>query len=470
MHNIWHIAYEVSRYTGYSFFRYDNSRDAIWLKDSKKRALMCLSSVYIAEEELDEEMYYLENMNHLFSKDMDISLIESYHMAEEKHVKKYRQDGTKIIQKGITDAKSIVNNPFFRMDLQYKKPKDAGYYQRRLMSRHPFEKFMIKFTPMTYLLVCINLLVFLFNLAAIHLWDSYNLTYMMALSHYNVIAGDFYRLLSSSFLHITVDHFLFNIFALYILGKFVESIFGGWRLLIAYVITGVTSSLFSLMFVTEGISLGASGAVYGLLAIIVVHLLVNGRLSTRLLIQIAAVFIVVSLFSQLISNVNHYAHVGGLLFGALLGVLYHPKKFSSKWHIIALALLIGLSVLSFMVMHQKESSHPLTTQAMEYIDEGEYDAALDILNQSIRTNNETAATYHALGLIAEYHGNMEQARHFHNISWELDPDAEQVARHRLMQLRKERNYEEMARILGNFNTETIDDPQLKQIAEEFDNG
>ena len=470
MHNIWHIAYEVSRYTNYSFFRYDNERNAIWLKDAKRQALMCLSGHHIPEGELDAERYYLENMNHLFSQNMDISLIESFHISEQPHVKKHRENGTRIIQKGVVDARSIVNNPFFKMDLQYKKPKDAAYYQRRLMSRHPFEKFMIKFTPMTYLLVCINLIVFLFNLAAIHLWDSYNLTYTLALSHYNVIAGDFYRLLSSSFLHITVDHFLFNIFALYILGKFVESIFGGWRLLIAYIITGITSSLFSLMFIAEGISLGASGAVYGLLAVIVVHLLINGRLGAKLLLQIAAVFIVVSLFSQLISNVNHYAHLGGLLFGALIGVLYHPKKFRAKWHIIALALLVGLSILSYIVMQQKESAHPFNAKAMEHIESGEYGTALDILNASIRTNNDTAGTYHVLGLIAEYHGDMEQAQHFHELSWEMDPGDEQVATHRLMQLRKERNYEEMERILSNFNPDSIKNPQLKSIAEEFDNG
>src|SRR5699024_11924577 len=68
-------------------------------------------------------------------------------------------------------------------------------------------------------------------------------------------------------------------------------IYGKFHLLIAYCLTGMLSSLFSLMFVIVGISLGASGAVYGLLGIIIVHLLVHGRINLKLIIQIALIFV-----------------------------------------------------------------------------------------------------------------------------------------------------------------------------------
>lgn len=468
MFSLWHIAYEVSRYTDYAFYQYDQGRDVIWMRNSKKHALMCLNGRDLEGEGQDDELQYLSDMHYRLSQKMDISLIESFYFTGTPHTIKQKVDGGKIVLKGIRSAEALVKNPFYRIDLSHKKPKAPGYYQKRLMSSHPFEKFMHQFSPMTYLLICINLIVFLFNLSAIQFADSYRFTQMLALNHYNVIEGDFYRLLSSSFLHSTVDHFMFNIFALYILGKFTESIFGSWRLLIAYVVTGITSSLFSIMFITEGISLGASGAIYGLLAILIVHLLVHGRISTKLLFQIVVIFIVVSVLTQFISNVNHYAHIGGLIFGALIGVLYHPRKFKWRWHAAALAAFILLIVLSWSIAQRHTSSQPLNTMAMEYIEAGEYEEALGILNEMIHTGNDTAKTYHALGLIAEYAGDMEQANQFHEQSYTMNPNDEWVMRHRLMQLRKERNYDEMNQVLSGIDVAEVEDPQLKAIVESYD--
>ncbi|MFC3418110.1 rhomboid family intramembrane serine protease [Salinicoccus hispanicus] len=468
MFNLWHVAYEVSRYTDYAFYQYDQGRDVIWMRNSKKNALMCLHGRNLPEEGQEDEMQYLADVHYRLSQNMDVALIESFHFTETPYTSKHKVNGGKIVLKGIRGAEALVGNPFYRIDLAHKKPKEPAYYQKRLMSRHPFEKFMHQFSPMTYLLICINLIVFLFNLSAIHFTDSYRFTQMLALNHYNVIEGNLYRLLSSSFLHSTVDHFLFNIFALYILGKFTESIFGSWRLLIAYIATGITSSLFSIMFITEGISLGASGAIYGLLAILIVHLLIHGRISAKLLFQIAVVFIVVSVFTQFISNVNHYAHIGGLVFGALLGVLYHPGKLKLRWLAAALVSFILLIILSWFMAYQHHSSQPLDTLAMEHIEAGEYEEALGVLNESIRTNSETAKTYHALGLIAEYAGDMDQARQFHEQSYAMNPNDEWAMRHRLLQLRKERRYDEMDQILSGVNIEKIEDPQLKAMAEAYD--
>ncbi|GAB3071651.1 rhomboid family intramembrane serine protease [Salinicoccus sesuvii] len=467
MFSLWHIAYEISRYTDYAFYQYDQGRDIIWMRHSKKHALMCLNGRNIEENSQEDEIQYLSEMHDRLSQNMHVSLIESFHFTNSPYTIKQKVQGGKIVLRGIKSPETIVKNPFYRIDLSHKKSKSSSYYQKRLMSSHPFEKFMHQFSPMTYLLICINLIIFLVNLSAIQFADSYRFTQMLALNHANVVEGDLYRLLSSSFLHSTVDHFLFNIFALYILGKFTESIFGSWRLLIAYVTTGITSSLFSIMFITEGISLGASGAIYGLLAILILHLLVHGRISSKLLFQIVVVFVVVSVLTQFISNVNHYAHIGGLIFGALIGVVYHPRKFGWRWQATAIAAFILLIALSWFMAQRHASSQPQNIIAMEYIEAGEYEEALTMLNEIIRTNNDTAKTYHSLGLLAEYAGDMEQADEFHEQSYKMNPNDEWVMRHRLMQLRKERNYNEMEQILSGVDIEKIEDPQLRAIAESY---
>ncbi|AKG74005.1 rhomboid family intramembrane serine protease [Salinicoccus halodurans] len=470
MRSKWHTAYELARYTGYSFFNYDRDNGTIWLKNPKENSIMCLNDFDLTEEEMDHTSDTLADRRRALSQHagFNINTIHCIHMTEGTVRRKVKADGLKIVHRGIADMKQVIRNPFFRLDMEYKNAKDDGYYQRRLMGQHPFEKYMIKFTPMTYLLISINLIIFLFNFIAVRFFDSYLLTNGMALSHFNVVSGDFYRLLTSSFLHVTVDHFLFNIFALYILGKFTESLYGKFHLFIAYCLTGILSSLFSLMFVIEGISLGASGAVYGLLGIIIVHLLVHGRINAKLLIQIASIFIVISIFSQLFANINHYAHIGGLLFGVLLGIIYNPRSFSSKWFFGAFALTIILAVTSYFVMQSKDSSQPFDDMAIEHIEVGEYEDALKIVNEALRSGNGTATTYYALGLLAGHAGEREQAEKYHEKSYQLDPSNEYAAKYRLIQLRKQRDYEEMEVVFDHLNTKNIEDEGLKLLTEEYD--
>ncbi|WP_411844314.1 rhomboid family intramembrane serine protease [Salinicoccus sp. HZC-1] len=471
MRSKWHTAYELVRYTGYSFFNYDRNNGTIWLKNPKESSIMCLNDFYLTEEEMNHTSDSLFDSRDMISKHagFNVNTIHCIHMAESIVRKKRKENGLKIVHRGIADMKQIIRNPFFKMDMEYKKARDDGYYQRRLMGPHPFEKYMIKFTPMTYLLISINLVIFLFNFVAVRFFDSYILTNGLALSHFNVVAGDYYRLLTSSFLHVTIDHFLFNIFALYILGKFTESLYGKFHLLIAYCLTGILSSLFSMMFVIEGISLGASGAVYGLLGIIIVHLLIHGRINAKLLIQIAVIFIVVSVFSQLFANINHFAHIGGLLSGVLLGIIYNPRRFNSKWFFGAFAALIVLSVISYFVMISKDSSQPFDDMALEHIEKGEYEEALNIVNEALRSGNDTATTYHALGILSAHAGDYEQAEKYHDKSYQINPENEQAAKYQLIQLRKQREYDEMGEVLSHLDTQNIKDEGLKLLVKEHSN-
>lgn len=472
MRSKWHASYEMVRYTPYSFFNFDRNSGTIWLKNQKDRSIMCINDFTLTENEMERMTGELFDNRYQINAQagFEVASIQLIYMTGEKVEVQSKENGMKVLHRGIEDLKNVIRNPFFRLDMEYKNPKDDAYYQRRLMGPHPFEKYMIKFTPVTYLLICINLIVFLFNYIAINFYDSYILTNGLALSHFDVMAGDVYRLLTSSFLHMTIDHFIFNIFALYILGKFMESLYGKLLLLTAYLAAGILSSMFSMMFMTEGVSLGASGAVYGLLGIIIVHLLINRRINLKLVLQIAVIFIVISVLSGLFANINHYAHIGGLIFGALLGVLYNPRKFGTKWILGAGVTFVILTGISYFIMSSQESRQPFDEMALEHIDDGEYEEALSVLNEALRSENDTSMTYYGLGLLSEISGNQEQADKFHSRSYDMDPENELVAKQRLIELRKERNYEAMGGILDNFDTSNIEDEGLKLLAEEYYNG
>ena len=79
-----------------------------------------------------------------------------------------------------------------------------------------------------------------------------------------VVAGEIFRLITSTFLHASLLHLLFNMYALYIIGNQLESYIGKIKFLIVYLVSAISGSLMSCVF-TTGISVGASGAIFGLL-------------------------------------------------------------------------------------------------------------------------------------------------------------------------------------------------------------
>ena len=169
---------------------------------------------------------------------------------------------------------------------------------------------------------------------------------------YIVKRQEYYRLITGAFLHADILHLIFNCYALYIIGSQVESFMGRFKYLIIYFISAITGSLFSILL-TNGVSIGASGAIFGLMG----SLLYFGYhyrvyLGTVLKSQIIPLIIVNLLIGFMSTGIDNYAHIGGLIGGALtavaVGVKYKSTKFEMINGWIVLLLLIGF--LSFMTL------------------------------------------------------------------------------------------------------------------------
>src|SRR5690625_540738 len=161
MKNKWQAAYEVAKYTNYDFLHYDSETEIIWLKDRKKKMLLCLLDLELSDSEIES---LTENMFNSQTKLSNIAgfpvkTINLYHLTSEKFTRKFKSKTLKVNHRTVNNLEKIISNPFYKIDLKYKKPKDDDFYKRRLMSRNPLEKYMIKFTPMTLLLVTLNSIV-----------------------------------------------------------------------------------------------------------------------------------------------------------------------------------------------------------------------------------------------------------------------------------------------------------------------
>jgi rhomboid protease GluP len=146
-----------------------------------------------------------------------------------------------------------------------------------------------------------------------------------------IAQGEYYRLLSSMFLHIGLVHLLFNSYALFILGQDVERLYGSGRFLLIYFLGGLGGSLASFVLSADprGVSAGASGAIFALIGASIAYFYLHrqtfgarGQAQLRSLLMLAGINLV---FGFTIPGINNLAHMGGLLFGLALGWILAPK-------------------------------------------------------------------------------------------------------------------------------------------------
>ncbi|OAY57871.1 RHOMBOID-like protein 1 isoform X1 [Manihot esculenta] len=138
-----------------------------------------------------------------------------------------------------------------------------------------------------------------------------------------------WRLVSCIWLHAGVFHILSNMLSLLFIGIRLEQEFGFIRIGLVYVISGFGGSLLSALFIQSGISVGASGALFGLLGGMLSELITNWTIYANKLAALSTLvlIIVINLAVGILPHVDNFAHIGGFLSGFLLGfvLLIRPQ-------------------------------------------------------------------------------------------------------------------------------------------------
>ncbi|XP_016460650.1 RHOMBOID-like protein 2 [Nicotiana tabacum] len=171
-----------------------------------------------------------------------------------------------------------------------------------------------------------------------------------------------WRLLTCIWLHAGVVHLLANMLSLVFIGIRLEQQFGFVRVGVIYLLSGMGGSVLSCLFIQRSISVGASGALFGLLGAMLSELLTNWTIYTN---KAAALFtliiiIAINLAVGLLPHVDNYAHIGGFMSGFLLGfvLLLRPQfgwierqhlpaeaRLKSKFKVYQYVLLLIASIL-----------------------------------------------------------------------------------------------------------------------------
>jgi len=139
--------------------------------------------------------------------------------------------------------------------------------------------------------------------------------------------GEWWRLVTAVFVHIGIIHIAFNMYVFWGLGLIAERLLGRWNFLATYLLTGIAGNVLSLLLKPNIVGAGASGAIFGIAGVLIA-VLQFGRLNVPnerlkpLKQEVLKLALYNLLIGAVVARINNIAHLGGLIYGLLLGLLF----------------------------------------------------------------------------------------------------------------------------------------------------
>ncbi len=200
----------------------------------------------------------------------------------------------------------------------------------------------------TVLLILINCALFV----AINVSQSDQLAELGAKKLPELLAGQWYRLITAGYLHVQMLHIFFNMMGLYNLGPIVEEVFGTRRMFAIYTVSTIIGFSASCFWAPNVASLGASAGIFGLLGALIAYGLVSKSFAARHLQQQCLLNAGIGfIMGGFMPNIDNAAHAGGMLAGLAVayvaGLPGHIDDAREKlWGIAAMVSLL-LTLLAF---------------------------------------------------------------------------------------------------------------------------
>lgn len=346
------------------------AKNEIWLEnlDSDYKIIRIVSNYIHNDEQLNYDLYKTKQIMKSIKKktlslktptlSLFVNLGDNVNLENEKQVDYITCVNVKNIT-DVVDNKDILKIfPDINKTLNYneegmelfikltdeinkKTESDAAKSENIFKAKKPI---------VTYIILFINLIVFLLMyLIGNGSNDVATLLYFGANNRELVVNyNEYYRLITSCFLHIGFMHLFVNSYSLYVIGSQVESFYGKIKYIIIYLGSALAGSLLSICF-SNSISAGASGAIFGLLgALLYFGYHYRLYLGNAIKNQIIPIIILNLFIGFITSGIDNAAHIGGLIGGIFIsmacGVKYKSKKIDIINGIVLTFLFIGFMI------------------------------------------------------------------------------------------------------------------------------
>jgi membrane associated rhomboid family serine protease len=163
-----------------------------------------------------------------------------------------------------------------------------------------------------------------------------------AVGNAGVQHGEWWRLVTAAFLHYGPIHIALNMFSLYYAGSILETAIGRWRFLLLYMVSGVAGSAGAIFWSPNSLTVGASGAIFGVLGGLLV-LERRGHLATGG--QVLGLIVLNLLFTFAVPGISRGGHIGGLIAGILVMVAFDRFRRSPGLCVASAALVTIASLV-----------------------------------------------------------------------------------------------------------------------------
>ena len=350
-------------------------KDEIWLEnqDGPYRIVRINSNNIFNKEQLNYDYFKIESIvkqikKKTFSFNVNtlnilLDVNEDLELEPTKHIQPVAlsDDSLNITNKGILEAFPNINEKLLKdtsgidliinvtKDINEKTEKENKVYERT---------FKPKKIIFTYILIMACVLMFgiccIFDgIDALRSITNYTALKMGANFAPLIRQGEIWRVITYMFLHASLLHLIVNMYSLYALGASVENFLGRWKFIVVYLVSGICGGLLSAATGSNSISVGASGAIFGLAgALLYFGYHYRTYLGEAIKKQIIPIILINLLIGYLIAGIDNFGHIGGLIGGILctmaLGIDGKSKTFEKINGMICLLAFIGILIYVIM--------------------------------------------------------------------------------------------------------------------------
>ncbi|WP_210758605.1 rhomboid family intramembrane serine protease [Croceimicrobium hydrocarbonivorans] len=257
---------------------------------------------------------------------------------------------------------SYLESSYSELETRFTENSEELHFSKKQSGKEKILDFFSLFIPrngffISPILLNVNILIFiLMAMSGVNILMPDNESLLLWGANFRPVTldGEWWRLISSCFLHIGLLHLLMNMYALLYIGVLLEPYLGKARFLSAYLLSGLAGSTASLYWNELTISAGASGAIFGMYGVFLAMLTTNliEKSTRKTMLSSIVIFVGYNLMYGLKGGIDNAAHIGGLLSGLLIGYAFYPSLLKPEKPILAQRsiALLSLFILSISTL------------------------------------------------------------------------------------------------------------------------
>ena len=343
----------------------------IWLENLNEdcKVIRIVSNYIHNDEQFDFDVFKTKRiLKKIRKKTLSLSInVMSFFLDMGENIEEDINSDPKLMCINIKDEKDIKENSMVQsifpdlsnkltyneegMDLFMKITGDINKHNKEDASQLE-EVFRAKVPYVTYVLIAINFIFFFVPL----LLKQQDFVFELLKTNGPMIrSGDYYRLFTGMLLHGSIFHLGLNCYGLYVVGSQIESFLGKIKYIIIYIFSGLTAALLSITLNGNHSSIGASGAIFGLMGAMLYfgyyYRVYLGNVVKTQLLPIVMLNLIIGFMS---TGIDNYAHIGGLIGGIVITIALGVKNKTSNFEkvngfIVAMLFLAFLTYMGLFV-------------------------------------------------------------------------------------------------------------------------